>query len=60
MNNFSIFGVHVKTRVLGKEGGGHEKPIYRGRLPKKGMLGQFVDLMRGGGGAWQERKAWCF
>ena len=27
--------------------GGLEKPIYRGGLPKKGGLGQFVDL-RGG------------
>ena len=23
---------------------GHEKPIYRGGLPKKGELGQFVDF----------------
>ena len=47
MNNFSIFGVHVKARVLGKEGGGHEKPIYRGRLPKKGRLSK-KDLRRWG------------
>ena len=33
------------------EGGGLEKPIYRGGLPKKGGLGQFVDLR----GVWQER-----
>ena len=29
-----------------------EKPIYRGRLPKKEGLGQFVDVR---GGTWQER-----
>ena len=25
----------------------HEKPIYRGKLPKKGGLGQFADLKEG-------------
>ena len=35
-----------------------EKPIYRGRLPKKGGgLGQFVGLW---GGAWQEREGGVF
>ena len=37
--------------------GGLEKPIYRGRLPKKGGLGQFVGLR---GGAWQEREGGAF
>ena len=32
------------------------KNQYIGGLPKKGGLGQFVDLR---GGAWQER-GWCF
>ena len=32
-------------------GGVHEKPNIEGGLPKKGGLGQFVDLR----GAWQER-----
>ena len=35
MKNFDIFGVHGKVRFLG---GGHEKPMYKGRLPKKGGL----------------------
>ena len=34
----------------------HEKPIWNGGLPKKGELGQFVDLME----TWQERGGWCF
>ena len=43
-------GVHWKIQL--SEGGGvHEKPIQRGELPKRGGLGQFVDLR----GAWQER-----
>ena len=33
----------------GKQGWGLEKPICREALPKKGGLGQFVDL-RGGAG----------
>ena len=40
MKNLTFRGVDV-----------HEKPIKRGSLPKKGELGQFVDLR----GAWQER-----
>ena len=28
-------------------GEAHEKPIYWGKLPKKGRLGQFADLMEG-------------
>ena len=34
MKIFIIFGAHSKIRVLGGEV--HEKPIYRGGLPKKG------------------------
>ena len=37
-------------------GGGHEKPIYRGGLPKK-RGGQFPNLR---GGAWQERGGGVF
>ena len=48
MKNFNILGVHRKIGVLG--GGGHEKPRYKGGLPKKGGLGQFAELR----GAWQE------
>ena len=47
MKKFNIFGVHWKIRFLEGGVGVHEKPIYRGRLPKKGGLGQFSDL-RGG------------
>ena len=37
-----------------------EKPLYRGRLPKKGGgLGQLVGL-RGGGETWQERGGGVF
>ena len=36
----------------------HEKPIYRGGLPKnEGGLGPSADLR---GGAWQEIGGWCF
>ena len=39
MKSFNIFGVHWKIRLLGEGGGGgHEKLIYRGGLPKKGGL----------------------
>ena len=37
-------------------GGDLEKPIYMWGLPKKGRLGQFVDLR----GAWQERGGGVF
>ena len=48
MKDFNIFGVHWKIRLLGGDLG---KPIYRGRLPKKGGgLGQFVGFREG----WQE------
>ena len=30
---------------------GHEKLIYRRKLPKKGELGKFADFLRGGGGS---------
>ena len=30
MKNFNILGVHGKIWLLGEEGGGHEKPIYKG------------------------------
>ena len=37
---------HRKIRFLG--GRGHEKPIYRRKMPKKGReLQQFADLKRG-------------
>ena len=52
MKNFNILGVHWKIQLLG--GGGLEKPIYKGGLPKKGQLGQLFDLR----GAWQERGGW--
>ena len=45
MKNFNIFEIQEKIRFLG---GIHEKPMYRGGLPKRGELGQFADL-RGGG-----------
>ena len=35
--------------------GGHEKSIYMGKLPKKG-LGQFADLR----GSWQKRGGGVF
>ena len=50
---------HWKIKFLGR---GHEKPIYRGKLPKNegggGELGQFVDLRMGlakrrGGGVFE-------
>ena len=34
MQNFNILGVQWKIQLSG--GGGHEKPIERGGLPKKG------------------------
>ena len=44
MKNFNILGVHGKIWVLGGEGF-HEKPKYRGGLPKtEGLGGQFADL----------------
>ena len=49
MKNFNILGVHGKIWVLGPEGF-HEKPKYRGGLPKtEGLGGQFADLRVGGG-----------
>ena len=51
--NFNIFGVHWKIRLLGGYLG---KPIYIGRLPKKGGLGQFVGL----GGGLARKRGWCF
>ena len=52
MKNFNIFGVYWKIRLL-RDGGGHEKPIYKEGLPKKGGLEQFKrDLVR--------KKGWCF
>ena len=53
MKNFDILGVHWKIWLLGEF---QEKLIYRGVLPKKGRLGQFVDLR----GAWQERGGGVF
>ena len=36
-----------------------EKPLYRGRLPKKGGgLGQLVGLR--GGGDLARKRGWCF
>ena len=37
IKNLNITGVHQKIQFLGR-GGCHEKPIYRGELPKKGDL----------------------
>ena len=34
----------------------HEKPIYMGKLPNKGGLGQFSDLR----GNLLEKRGWCF
>ena len=46
MKIFNVMGVHRKIRFLG--GRGHEKPIYRRKMPKKGReLQQFADLRRG-------------
>ena len=42
MKNFNIFGVQWKIRLLW--GGGSWKTNIWGGLPKKGGLGQFVDL----------------
>ena len=42
------------------QSGVHENPIHCGWLPKKGGVGQFADLGRGGGGAWQERGGGVF
>ena len=42
MKNFNILGVHWRIQLLGGEV--HEKPIYRGGLPKKGGLGQCSNL----------------
>ena len=56
MRNFNIERVDWKIRFLGEGEEAHEKPIYWGKLAKKGRLGQFADLMeglakiRGGGG----------
>ena len=36
MKNLNILGVHWKNLTF--MGGVHEKPIYKGRLPKKGGL----------------------
>ena len=36
MKNVNIMGVHWKILRLGGKEGGHEKPIYRVELPKKG------------------------
>ena len=49
MKNFK--GVHWRIQLLG--GGGSRKTNIDGGLPKRGGLGQFANLMRGG--AWQER-----
>ena len=40
------------------QGGGHKKPLYRGKLPKGG-LEQFADL-GGGGGGLTKKLGWCF
>ena len=45
MKNLNIIGVHWKIQFLTVEI--HEKPIYRGELPKKVGLGQFSDLSGG-------------
>ena len=48
LKNFNIVGFTKKSYF---QAGGHEKPIYRGELPKKGGgggLGQFLDIREGG------------
>ena len=47
MRNFNIERVDWKIRFLGEGEEAHEKPIYWGKLAKKGRLGQFADLMEG-------------
>lgn len=49
MKNFNILGVHWRIQVLGGEV--HEKPIYRGGLPKKGEMDK-LQIKRG---AYQEK-----
>ena len=46
MKNFNILGVHWRIQLLG--GGGSRKTNIDGGLPKRGGLGQFANLMRGG------------
>ena len=38
---FEYYGGSLKNSIFR---GTHEKTIYRGELPKKGVFGQFVDL----------------
>ena len=40
-----------KFLKISREGGGHEKPIYKGGIAGKGGLRQFADL-RWAGGVW--------
>ena len=50
---FEYYGGSLQNPIFrGKWGDVHEKPIYRGELPKKEGLGEFTDLS---GGAWQKR-----
>ena len=50
---FYYHGVHWKIQFLGS--GGHEKPIYRGELSKKGVW----TVCKFKGGLAKER-GWCF
>ena len=50
MKSFKIMGINRKPSFYGGRRV-HEKPIYRGELRKKGVLGQFADLR----GAWLKR-----
>ena len=48
MENLSIFGICLKIWFLGRVS---QKTNTESReLPKKGVLGQFADLRKGGGG----------
>ena len=53
--NINIMGIHWKIRFLR---GVQEKPIYRGELPKKGVLDSFDRFNKGGGLA--KKRGWYF
>ena len=54
MKNFNIFWSSLKNLTFRGEGG-HEKPVQKRGLPKKGGHGQFVDLM---GVLGKNRRVW--
>ena len=55
MKNFNIVGVYWKIRF---QRGSHEKPIYRGELPKKG--GRACIVCRFKEGVWWKRSGGFF